>query len=41
MTLVLRCVLYREGFGVDSGLLAGFLEGRITLGLKLGYLVQQ
>ena len=35
------CVLGREGFGVDSGLLQGFLSGRVKLGLKSGYLVQK
>ena len=33
--------LNEEGFGVDPGLLGGLLEGRVKLGLKLGYLVHQ
>ena len=41
MALVLCCVLCREGFGVDSGLLWGLLQGRVKLGLKSRYLVQK
>ena len=37
---VLCCVFCREGFGVDSSLLWGLLEGRIKLGLKPRYLAQ-
>ena len=39
--LVFCCVLYQEGSGVDSGLLWGLPEGRVKLGLKLGYLVHK
>ena len=41
ITVVLCCVLFREGFGVDSGLLGGFLSGEVQPGLQSGYLVQK
>ena len=34
-------MLCGEGFGFDSGLFGGLLEGRVELGLKLGYSVQK
>ena len=40
-TRVSCCLLCREGFGVDSGVLWGLLQGRVKLGLESGYLVQK
>ena len=39
--LVSYCVQCREGIGVDSSLLGWGIEGRVKLGLQLGYMAQK